>query len=183
MSIEEFHFEVNIPLEENVNFLTLVTPYEDGKEQRRKKWSTPKRDYNITLRGKNTTVSQQVWDFYTSRSGAYETFYFQNPNENPVTNEALGTGNGVNKNFQLANYPLPSGAITITDQGYPLTETTNYTLTRSSGAIVCNVAPTGDMLGTYNFSRIVRFAEDNLSRELFNYKLYNLGVKLLEVLG
>jgi len=182
MSVEEFIWDVNIPFEEDINWQTLVTRYEDGKEQRRQKWSQPKRGYSISLRGRTNTIMQQVWDFYNARNGAYETFYFENPNENPVTAEAVGTGTGSETNFQLDHYPLPSGAITITVGGISKTETTDYTLTRSTGAIVFGSGQTGAVVATYDFCRIVRFVEDKLTRELFNYRVYNADLKLVQVL-
>ena len=182
ISQEEFWFPVNIPLEEDVNWSTLVTRYEDGKEQRRKKWSQSKRGFSVSLRGRTKEVMQQVWDFYNARSGAYETFYFENPNENPVTAELFGVGDANQTTFGLDNYPLPSGAITVYNATTNFVETTDYVLTRSSGAVVFNVAPSGDLYATYNFSRIVRFAEDKLTRELFSYQCYNGDVKLIEVL-
>ena len=181
---EEFNFPVNAPLEEEVQWSTLITKYESGKEQRRKKWSQPKRVFSVNLKGKTKTVATQVWDFYNSRSGAFDTFYFQNPNENPVSSERFGTGNGVSTVFSLSNSPIPSGSFTVTAAGVAKTETTDYIINRATGAITFNSAPTsGDALvSTYNFVRTVRFAESNLSRELFNYQLYNFGVKLTQVL-
>jgi hypothetical protein len=77
---------------------------------------------------------------------------------------------------------LPSGAITVTVGGTAKTETTDYTLARSTGVITFNSAPTGAIVATYNFCRIIRFAEDKMSRELFNYQLYNAQMQLIEVL-
>lgn len=181
---EEFIWDINIPFKEEVNWNTLVTRYEDGKEQRRQKWADPKRSYEITLKSRTDTESQQVWDFYNAREGAFGTFYFENPNESPVTSELLGTGNGVNLSFQLDHFPLPSGSITLSTPSLSYTETTHYTLSKTTGAIVFNsgMAPTGDLSATYSFARNVRFTEDKLNRELFNFKLYNLGIKLIEVL-
>ena len=181
MSIEEFHWDVNVPFIEHENWSTLVTRYEDGKEQRRKKWSAPKHAYEITLRGRTNTISDQVWSFYYARSGAFDTFYFKNPNENPNT-KVIGSGDSSNLNFNIPDYPLPSGAITLSTASFSYTETTHYTLTRSTGAVVFNQAPTGDLTCTYNFCHIVRFADDKLDRELFNYRLFNMGIKLIEVL-
>lgn len=183
-TIQEFIWDINIPFDETVGFNTLITKYEDGKEQRRQKWSRPKRNFDISLRGRTNVIMQQAWDFYIARNGSFDTFYFENPNESPVSSEILGTGNGINVNFNLAHYPLPSGAITLTSGATTFTETSHYTLTRSTGAVVFNVAPTGDVVATnYNFCRVVRFAEDNLDRELFNYRLFNTKLKLIEVLS
>jgi uncharacterized protein (TIGR02217 family) len=184
--MEEFIWPVSQPFEETVLWKTLVTTYEDGKEQRRKKWSQPKRSYSLTLSSRSDTITNQVWDFFNARSGAYETFYFENTNESPATGELVGYGTGALRDFQLDHFPLPSGAITLTVNGVAQTETTNYTLARSTGAItfaVGSVPVSGDpIVATYRNCRIVRFAEDQLTRELFNYKLYNTGIKLAEVI-
>jgi len=184
MSTQEFWWPVNIPLSEDVNWSTLVTKYEDGKEQRRKKWSQPKRGYSISLKGKTREVMSQVWDFYNARNGIYDTFYFTNPNENPITGEIVGVGNGSNVNYNLQNYPLPSGAIAISVGGVAKVETTNYTLSRATGAVTFVQTPaSGDqILATYSFCRVVRFAENKLTRELFNYRLYNSDLTLIQVL-
>lgn len=182
---EEFIWDVNSTFNEESHWNTLVTKYEDGKEQRRQKWSSPKRSYEVVLKAKTDVESQQVWDFYNSRKGAFETFYFENPNESPVSAELVGTGNGVNLSFNLDHYPLPSGGITtLSTPSFSYTEGDHYTLTRSSGAIVFNIgaAPTGDLTADYPFCRIVRFTEDKLSRELFNFKMYNIGIKFVEVI-
>jgi len=183
MSTQEFWFSVNAPIEDETVFNTLVTRYEDGKEQRRAKWSRAKGSYTVILRGRTQTVAQQVWDFFTARQGAYDTFYFENPNENPVTNEIVGSGDSIITSFTLDHYPLPSGSITITADGVAKAETTDYTLTRTTGAIEFSPAPSGIILGTYNFCRVVRFAEDKLTREQFTYQAFNVGVQLVEVLS
>jgi len=184
--MEEFIWPVNRPFEDESTWNTLVTKYEDGKEQRRAKWSRPKSGFNITLSSKSEVITAQVWSFFNARQGALETFYFENTNESPTTGEVVGTGNGSNVNYQLDNYPLPSGSITLTVDGVAQTETTNYTLTRTTGAITFaggSVPPSGDqILATYRHCKTVRFTEDKLTREQFAYKLYNLGIKLIEVL-
>lgn len=181
---EEFIWDVNIPFKENVVWNTLLTKYEDGKEQRRRKWSQPKRDYEVTLKARTDIVSKQVWDFYNAREGAFGTFYFENPNESPISGELVGVGNGVVVSFQLDHFPLPSGSVTLATPTVNYVENTHYVLTRSTGEIVFynDAPPTGDLTASYDFCRIVRFAEDKLNRELFNYKLYNLGLKMVEVL-
>ena len=180
MSIVELNFNVNIPFTEDVGWSTLVTRYEDGKEQRRQKWSKPKRMFSVVFRGKTKSEFDQIWDFYNARKGAFDSFYFKNSNENPNT-KVIGSGDASILNFNVPEFPIPSGAITLSTPGFSYTETAHYTLTRSTGAIVFNQAPSGDLTAVYNFCRVVRFAEDKLSRELFNYQVYNGELKLLEV--
>lgn len=184
MSTEEFWFDVNSPFEETQNWRTLVTRYEDGKEQRRNKWSQPKRGYVITLRGRTDTVMDQVWDFYTARSGAYDTFYFENTNESPISAGALGNGDGTTTVFTSPNFPYMSGSPTAIMYNGTTIDSSNYTVARSTGAITFTIAASGGTIITqdYSFARIVRFKEDSLARELFNFKLYNSGMEFIEVL-
>lgn len=182
MSTEEWVWEVNIPFDEGIDWNTLITNYEDGTEQRRKKWSRPKRKYVVPVRSRTPLVMTQIWDFYNARCGAFDTFYFVNPNENPVTDEILGSGDASRQVFNLTNYPLPSGSITLTCGPTNFIETTHYTLTRATGEITFITAPSGDSVkATYNFCRVVRFADDDLTRELFNYRLYNGEMRFREV--
>ena len=182
-TVEEFWFPVNIPFGERVGWNTLVTRYEDGKEQRRKKWSVPKRLFTIVLRGRTDTVMGQVWDFYNSRSGAFDTFYFENKNESPIANEYLGSGDNSSTIYNLDNYPIPSGSPTsLTVDDVVQSEGADYTIVRSTGVITFLSAPaSGDIYADYAFCRKVRFAENNLTREMFNYKLYNADFGLLQV--
>ena len=188
MSIEEFWFPVNIPFEENINWNTLVTAYEDGKEQRRQKWSTPKRAYAIALKGRTNTIMQQVWDFYVARAGAYDTFYFENPNESPKSMESSQTvATGTNDTFQFANYPWISGDIVVYKNSVASgDENTDWTIDKTNGRItfVANRLPEADAViaADYAFARVVRFADDKLNRQMFNYKLFNSSLKLIEVL-
>lgn len=184
-TIQEFIWEVNSPFSEDVNYNTLITRYEDGKEQRRQKWSAPKRVFSISLRGRTRDIFTQVWNFYNSRNGAFDTFYFVNPNETPVNNENFGTGNGSATVFTLTNSPLPSGEPSIVKvAAVTKTEGTDYTVNRTTGAITFTAAPASGnaITATYDFARIVRFAEDKLNREMFSYQLYNGNLKLIEVL-
>lgn len=112
--METFSFNVNVPFEETINYKTLVTEFESGKEKRRKRWLTPKRIFSLSFVGKNETDIDAIWDFYQARNGRYDPFSFVNPID------------GV----------------------------------------------------TYT----VRFAEDNLTRELIAYKLHNSSLKLVQVL-
>ena len=185
MSTQEFSWAVNIPFVEQVDWNTLVTNYEDGKEQRRQKWSQPKRTFSISLKGRSDTDIDEIWAFYKAREGSYDTFYFVNPNENPVSGEDVGTGDGTTTSFTLDNFPLPSGEPTaVTVGGSAQVEGVNYTVTRATGVLAFTSVPgPGDAISaTYNFARSVRFMDSQLSRELFNYKVYNSEFTFIEVL-
>lgn len=182
MSSQEFIWDYNIPYVENVEHNVLVSEFENGNEQRRLKWNNPRRSYAISLKGKSKTVIDQVWNFYLSRRGIYESFYFENKNESPKTNETIGVGDGTSISFSLDYYPVMSGDIGVTVGGVAYTESSDYTITRATGAITfLSTPPSGDTIlaTSYKYARQVRFA-NQMSRELFNYQLYNSEITLVE---
>ena len=190
MSTEILSGDFNVSMNESIHFRTLVTPFESGKEQRRAKWSTPRRSFSLTYNGRRYDRMQELWTFYKNRQGAYDTFYFENPNDSPISlsgDETLGTGNGSNKNFTLDRYPVHSGdCILVSATSGDLTEGVDYTVNYTTGAITFSSAPANNDVikaTSYHFYYICRFAKDDMSRELFSYQLYNTGLEVLQVLS
>ena len=189
MSTQEFNFNINRPFDEEITYKTLITSFEDGKEQRRQKWSSPKRTFTVTLSAKSKTIEDRVWSFYKDRAGAYDTFYFTNPNESPVTENSTtaDTGAGDITTFAFPNSPWPSGDVIVyKDSAASGTEGVDWTVNRVNGTVTFagGYAPeAGTVISAkYPFSYVVRFLDDNLSRELFSYRLWNNKLKLLQVL-
>ena len=131
---------------------------------------------------------QELWNFYTQRLGAYDTFYFENINESPTSlsgDETIGTGDGSDTTFNFDRYPVKSGDCSITVGGVAKTEASDYTVNYTTGAITFGVAPSsGDAIvaTSYRFYYTCRFLEDYMDRELFAYRLYNSGLKIVQVL-
>lgn len=188
MSTQVFSGDFNVSLYETVSHRTLITPFESGKEQRRQKWRKARRSFKLDLRGKSATDTQEKWKFYTERHGAYDSFYFENTHESPTSlsgDEVLGTGDGIDTSWQFNRYPVISGDCDITVGASGYSEAVDYTVNYTTGAItMVTVPPSGDVITAtdYRFFRICRFVEDNLTRELFSYKLYNMGLELIEIL-
>jgi len=195
MSNEVFNFELDSPWEEQIDFLTLVSESEAGKEQRYQKWLKPRRTWRLKLSSRNATQMSQIWRFYVARKGSYDTFLFQNPNESPVTAERFGSGDGVKSVFYLGpSVDIGSGDLILVDNSEAITRSvggtgdflsfSTYTMEDSFGQLTTNAPlPSGDVLrANYSFYYRVRFKDDNLSREAFAYQLWNAGVDLLEVI-
>lgn len=188
MSTQILSGDFNVSMEETIYHRTLVTPFESGKEQRRAKWSAPIRSFDLIYNGRTHTRMQELWTFYKDRQGAYDTFYFENPNDSPISlsgDETIGVGDGTDVSFNFDRFPVKSGDCTITVGGIAQTEATDYNVTYATGAITFVSAPaSGDTITAtdYRFYTISRFAEDNMSRELFSYRLYNSGLRLIEVI-
>jgi len=195
MSNEIFNFTIDIPFEEEIEYKTIVSESEAGKEQRYQKWQKPRRTFRIRLEARNNAAADQIWRFYTRHKGSFDSFLFQNPNENPVTAEIFGSGDGAASVFYMGrSVDIGTGDCIVTPGSASFTRSiggtgdflsfTAYTIVENFGQITTNaVLPSGDVLrSNYNFRYRVRFKEDQLSREIFVPNLYRMGVELLEVI-
>ena len=194
MSNEVFNYAIDSPYEEQINYLTLVSESEAGKEQRYQKWLRPRRTFRLVLRSRNPSDTDSIWRFYTRHKGSFDSFLFQNPNENPVTAETAGSGDGVKSVFYLGNkVDIGTGDLIVSPSTAVLTRSvggtgdylafTAFTIDEPIGQITTNaVLPSGDVLrANYNFRYRTRFQEDQLSREAFAADLWNFGINLIEV--
>lgn len=194
MSNEVFNFTLDTPYDESIQFLTVVSESENGREQRYQKWLRPKRTFTVKLNSRQATETNNIWRFYTRRKGSFDTFLFQNPNENPVTAETVGSGDGVKTVFYLGQaVDFASGDLTVVSGSEAITRSvkgtgdylpfSTYSLDYTTGALTPNsTLPSGDVLrANYSFYYRVRFKDDNLMREAFTGELWNFGITLLEV--
>lgn len=200
MSTEVFAFQIDSPFEEDVKWLTVVSESEGGKQQRYQKWQKPMRTFRLTLRARPINPAQvnqeadQIWRFYMRHKGAFDSFYFQNPNENPVTSEIIGSGDGSKSVFYMGNQVMiGTGDLIVTPASAALKRSVKgtgdfltfaaYTIDESFGQITTNSPlPTGDVLrADYNFRYRVHFKEDNLTRQSFVANLCDFGIELEEV--
>lgn len=197
MSTEVFSFQVDSPFEEDIKFLTVVSESEGGKEQRYQKWQRPKRTFRIKLNARDlATEADQVWRMYLRMKGSFDTFFFENPNENPVTAETVGSGDGAKSVFYLGNkVSIATGDLILTPSTLVLQRSiggtgdylsfSTYTADNSLGQITTNaILPSGDVLkaSTYNFRYKVRFKDDSLTRETMVANLCNFGLELEEII-
>lgn len=195
MSNEVFSFTLDSPFDEEIQYLTIVSESEGGKEQRYQKWQKPKRLFRIKLDARSPSDTDDIWRFYTRHKGSFDSFLFQNPNENPVTAETVGSGDGIKSVFYLGGkVDIGSGDCIVTPGSATLTRSvggtgdylsfTTFTIDEPVGQITTNaVLPSGDVLrATYNFRYRVRFKEDSLTRENFASDLWRYGVEIVEVI-
>jgi len=66
---------------EKVKERTLISPFENGAEQMRAKWSSPLREWTLHFL-KLKTVGEQLKDFWIARKGSAESFYWTSPIDN-----------------------------------------------------------------------------------------------------
>lgn len=188
MSTEILTLSPEFGLEELVKFRTLITEFEDGKEQRRSKWAYPLREYRLNLKWYSKTNMDIIWDFYIARRGAYDTFWVLVPTEYKVTLEGIGDGDGATKAFQLDEFPVNTiaGKFQLY-AGVAGDEEKDGSLANSIATEIAtatyDVAPNNNdvLKATYQFYFQVRFADDNMTRGLMAYQLLHAGLKLVEV--
>ena len=194
--------EMDADYDENISYKTAISNADGGREYRYQQWLYPKRDFSLTLKARDRTEVNNIYNFYQRHAGSYDDFYFENPNEssstNSVTNDVFATGDGGTANFYIGNkFILPTGDCVIKAGSYTIqrsvgetgdysdwTENVDYTIDTGMGQVSpIGVLSSGDALrGTYRFYYKVRFAEDNLKRSAFAYLLWNYGVNLIQVI-
>jgi hypothetical protein len=165
---------------------TLVTGFDSGREQRRKKWAFPKR--RLKLPFKNITGSEMdlLWEFYSERYGDYESFYYLLPWQQKWFVEYLGRGTGAQTIFDLRSLSTVGGSVTTYVNGTPTAKTV---LTGGgdggSDRVQFSPAPAAGSLITADFQGKLRltcrFAVGSLSYEAFSIYVFQSEVELLEV--
>lgn len=195
MSNEVFNFTPDSPFDEELRWETIVSESEGGKEQRYQKWQRPKRTFKIRLDARYITETNNIWRFYNRHKGRYDSFLFQSPNENPVTAETVGSGDGIKSVFYLGgSVDVGTGDLIVTPSSAAVTRSvggtgdylsfTTYSIDEAIGQLTTNsILPSGDVLRAgYNFRYRVRFKDDMISREAFAADLWRYGIELEEVI-
>lgn len=149
-------------------------------------------NFELLRAGASYLEFQKLFGFYTRHFGQYDSFLFQDPEDNAVTAHAFGVGDGGVTDFQLQRTLVASTDLstpanraywTRTGDGYEpvfdlngtasiyknavlLTLTTDYTIS-ASGLVHFVVTPSvGDILTwTGGYYRRVRFEADSLGAD------------------
>ena len=77
----DYTFTPDFVLEEEIEYKTLITEFESGVEQRRKKWGSPRRSWRLQYKNRTKAEMEDVKNFFISKSGAYGSFTWENPND------------------------------------------------------------------------------------------------------
>jgi len=188
MSTEILTFSPEFGLEESQRWNTLIFQSDSGKEKRRAKWSKPIRSLHSWLKYENESAVDTIWDFFKARKGRYDTFWikFKSKKNSKSENEAVGTGDGSQTVFNLDYFPIDTASVKVYFNG--VEQTTGWTasndLTNEVAKITFTTAPGIGVVitATYEYYIQVRFKDDNLSREMIQYLLYDMTLDFEEVL-
>jgi len=169
------------PYDIKINWKTVISDFDSGKEQRRQKNLYPKYNVSLTYPPLSLTDIQILWNFYQARRGTYEPFYFYSIEEAQWNGCFVGIGNASDTTFDLPGKSASS--IVIYDNGVA---TATYTLGVGDGDclsdnIVFNTAPAVNALITcdfYGYLRIRCRFQEELTRSSFTAALYKTGINL-----
>ena len=145
--------------------------------------------YELLRQGAPTAELESLLGFWLQRQGMFDSFLYTDPNDNAVTDQSFGTGDGSTFGFQLVRSfggfvePIfnPNVITAITINGVP---TGAYS--QAGGLVTFSSAPaaaaTIAWTGTYYWR--VRFADDTTTFEQFAQTLWeNKSLSFLSVLG
>ena len=174
------------PLEITQRHRNIITAFDGGQEQRRRKSLFPVYDVLVSYNALSPDEIDVLWAFYTEMAGAYREFYFFTPLSESHTGLYVGVGDGVTTIYDIPG--IIDGPATVYVDGLA----GSYSLLTGGGSedsdrVEFNAAPdegailSCDIVGQHRIR--CRFAEDELTKELFTYRLYRTGIQLRGLKG
>lgn len=175
-------------------FSTLVQRSINGTELRTALMAYPlwtiSQSYEVLRDDLANNELKQLVGFFLARNGSFDSFLFQNPDDESVTASQFGVGNGSQVYYQLTRsyggFVEPvmniNGAPSIYLNGVLKTLTTDYVIS-STGLVTFVVAPGAGAVITWtgNYYWRVRFLHDSADFSQFLKNLWEL--KKLEFVG
>lgn len=145
--------------------------------------------YSFFRQGQGQTELAQMVGFFNARQGDFDSFLFDDADDNSVTAQVIGVGDGANKVFQLVRtfggfvepvYTVNSAPL-IYLNGVLKTLTTDYTIS-STGVVTFVAAPGAGVSVTWTgtYYRRVNFVQSSLEFSKFMSNLHELKKVELE---
>lgn len=185
---ERFPLDVNLGTQGGPVFSTDVVRFGNGREYRNNNWSRPLYRYDIVYRAKTRAQALEVYEFFLARQGRFEGFRVRdvwdytsatNGKDSPTNlDQVIGTGDGVETEFQLIKtytqgaatqvrdiYKPVSGTVVVNVNGASQTEGVDFTVNTTTGIITFTspVTDTHVIRAGFEFDVPVRFDTDDLS--------------------
>jgi hypothetical protein len=162
---------------------TLKSQFDNGNEQRRQKWLSPKFDVQIAFKALELADAKTIYEFYMARKGSFEAFYFFDPYVFDHVGLFVVTADGSTTIFDIPG--KSTSARTLYENGSEVSSGFSYLSGGGDGEadrISYTVAPTAGTIITIDFTGYLRvkcrFKEDNLNRENFTTALFKYGLEL-----
>ena len=79
--MSDFSYLPDFVFEETLEYKTLVSEFESGVEQRRRKWAAPLRKWRLRFSNRTKADMELVRNFFSAKYGAFMAFTWTNPND------------------------------------------------------------------------------------------------------
>lgn len=165
-------------------FSTRVQRSVSGREVRIADFPNPIWEFTLPFTYLPLADWQTLLGFFLARTGAWDTFLFDDIADDSVTGQAIGTGDGATKNFQLVRTlggfaePIlaPNTVSAVYLNGISQSGST-WSVNTATGLLSFTSAPGSGAAITADFSFYFRcrFAEDSADFEQFMSKIWRLG--------
>jgi uncharacterized protein (TIGR02217 family) len=196
-----FPTDISYGSEGGPEFSTDVVELGSGYETRNINWTYPRERWNVAYGVKTRAQLQSLLAFFMARKGRAVGFRFKNHDDFEGATETLGTGDGVETEFQLyKHYVSGSGSLTrkITkpvdgtlhifidgDELSPISPpaTVNWTVDSTTGIVTFTNPPAeGEVVtATFEFDIPARFDTDHLAVNLAAYLARAATVPVIEI--
>lgn len=161
-----------------------------GKEVRIALWNFARYTWTLTfefLRSDANAEFQTLFGFYSARQGSFDSFLYQDVEDNAVAGQLIGQGAGATPAFQLIRVfgggtpeavLAPNAVSAVYLNGTPLSQSGNWSVSNWGSAtpgVLTFTSPPGDGVSiTADFSYYFpcRFTDDTLEFENFMSKLW-----------
>lgn len=186
-------------------FNTLIRPLENGRNQRKARWSGGKSTYVCPFNNIPITAARNIAKMHKGMRGSLHTFLFHDRIDDTASDEGFGTGDGVTTAFQLSKTYNPGAGATYTrDITKPDTAgdidgtlivvkvngvVTAATVSATTGMVTFSPAPANGAVLTWSgkFFVCVRFNRDDLPFSIDNKSgavfITNGSLELIEELS
>ncbi len=166
-----------------------------GYEQRNIGWSHCRARYNVAHGLKNQGQLDALIAFFRARKGRAYGFRFKDWLDYSATDEYVGTGNAINKNFQLLKHYTSGGITEARIINKPVSgtvkiyldnvlQTSGVSINTQTGVLTFTAAPADgvEITADFEFDVPVRFDTDRLLASIDQYGVHSWNdIPLIEV--
>ena len=166
-------------------YMTSVVSMASGYEQRNANWSAARLKWNVASGLKHQTQLNTLIAFFRARKGKAYGFRFKDWTDYKATAQAIGTGDGTTKAFQLVkSYASGAGSETRTITKPVLgtvvpylggiKQTSGWSINAATGILTFTVAPAQGVAVTadFEFDVPVRFDTDSMAVSIEQFDLH-----------
>lgn len=168
---------------------TLVAKHPSGSDVRVALWQFPLWDFELTFnvldsgarnRGAGLKTLQTLFGFFLDMGGDWSTFLYADPDDDSVTGQAIGVGDGASQQFTfsrtLGGATEPVGwVLTVSAVYLNGTPTAAYTLIAPNQIFFASPPALGvSITADFTFAFVCRFMNDDVPFEQFMSQLWTV---------